>query len=301
MNFAKAKPFYVSLSLINNSVDDNGRINYLADTDAEETIDSQIVQYFNPPLVNDATDWICWIERLEISLNGVPFYLAEEEKILVKDQNGVNPDTEITFNETVYTLSNLLTRLSAIVFTDPNGGGNFSCVFSLNKDGYITLKLLSGMSFNNLYFQFPRKLNLILGISRSVQTAGTAAVSKYTRIDCGDHLVHIVITSSLPTASDTIGNVPLQVLTDFAPGSEYSSGLKYNEQDGLEKSSWSVNTRQKAIYNPAERRFLDLNGGFNIQNIVVNAYYTDIDGNSRQIPLPLGGVFEIKIGFAKKE
>lgn len=304
MDVSKVKPTYVSLRVANNGIDDStnpSTVIYDASDSADSYINASIKQGLNSSIFPIASNYICAVERLELSIDAVPFYLAENESITVYNKANMAQTSSVLMNENAYSISQLFSILNKQLYTDPSNATTFTCTFSLTKDGFVSFELGGGKSFANLLFRFPRKLNLILGFSDSRQTTGSAAYSSIPRLDMGDNLQHIVLESNLNSISDQIGTVSLNVLTDFAPPSQYSNSLSYAASNALQQSGFSTNLRQKVIYTPTERRYLDLISSFAIQSINIDAYYTDIDNNIRRVELGLGGVFEIKIGFYKKE
>jgi len=188
--------------------------------------------------------------------------------------------------------------LNSLVYVDPNDSIQFRITYSISKDGFIIVSLLDSRNFTDLQIEFPRRLNLILGISTNQQFATkTECNSLYPRVDLGDDLDHIILQTSLPTNTDALGNVRLQVLTDFAAPTGYSNSLSYGANGTLIRSGFSTNLRQKLIYTPSERRYLELLGDFPINNITIDAYYINTDEVIKIVPLPLGSFFEIKLGF----
>lgn len=302
MNLARLHPTYISLSARNTFINDVYDEKTSPDTD---TFYAYLQESYNDPILQKQSDYVCAVERMEINLNGVPFYdatnfpvVANREAITIRSR--INPllveDTGIDTN--AYSLSHLFEILNSYDFVDPNALDAFKITFSLTKDGFIVMVLGSGKNFTNLEVLIPQRLNQILGISTDVQVAGfDAAQSSFPRVDCGDDLDHIVITSNLPTISDRVGNAKAQVLTDFAPPSNYSNSLSFGADGQLVKSGFSTNLRQKLIYTPTERRWLDLVGDFPLSNIIVEAYYQNQNEELKRIILPYGASFEIKIGF----
>lgn len=312
MSIARLKPFYVSLGMKYNDHVEHDRDAVYDPLHARASKPAFLSEQYNHPIVEKASDYLVAIERLEISLNGIPFYDATPhpqgappvtgyEVIYVRSRvPNVGPTTQ-TLNLSCYSLSALLTYLNSLNFTDPNVGDKISLTFTVDKDGFIILRLLD-RTFAFLYFEFPRRLNLILGIATDVQQAGNfQAVSAYPRLDCGDDLDHLILVSNLPTVADSIGNVKHHVLTDFCPPTTYSTGMQYNNDIALVESSFTANLRQKAIYFPNERRYLELIGDFPINNIDIQMFYRNVDNDLKEVPIPFGGGFEIKIGFYLKQ
>lgn len=300
MNFARLRPTYISLSVRNNA-DGNTFNDYSSTTSPDSFIDATVKENYNQPVIDNASNYVVAVERFDLSANAIPFYSADSEIIYVVERANTANTTQEILNNSAYSLSQLLTILNAIEFTDPTDATGFNVVFTITKDGFISLTLLGGKQFDDIYFIFPRKLNLILGLSTAVQTTGNISTSSVSRLDLGDNLQHIVLTSNLLTVSDVIGNVASNVLTDFSPTTYYSNSLSYGASGQLQKSGFTTNLRDKLTYNPNERRYLDLISSFNIQTIEITAQYTDLDGIVHIVQLPFGGIFEIKLGFYRKE
>ncbi len=296
-SFARLKPFYVSLNVRNVPED----VDYSPATSADTYKLTTINTEFNQPIMEKASDFLCAVERLELTLNGIPFYDGNQNETItvVSRLNPLLTSANI-FNVTAWSLSDLLAKLSAFDLRDPNTNTDFSVVYAINQDGIIVISLEEGKNFDNLEIQFPRILNCILGISTARQvTPGTfsEAESLYPRTDVGDNLDHIIIQTNLPTNSDSLGNAKMAILTDLSVSSAYSNSLSYGSDGAMLRSSFSTNIRQRVIYTPSERRYLELLGDFPIQNIQCQVYYVNIIGENVPVPLPLGGYFELKLGF----
>lgn len=313
MSLARLKPFYVSLGMrFNDHVDHDRNQIYDPDISPRTAKRATITEQYNHPIVEKASDYLIAIERLEISLNGIPFYdaaphpqgsppLSGHEVIYVRSRVANVAATSQTLTLNCYSLTHLLTYLNSLSFIDPNLGDAISLTFTVDKDGFIILRLLD-RTFAFLYFEFPRRLNQILGISNDIQLPGNfQAISSYPRMDCGDDLDHLILVSNLPTVSDAIGNAKVHVLTDFAPPTAYSTSQQYNNDVALVESGFTGNIRQKAIYYPNERRYLELIGDFPINNIDMQMLYRNTDNDLKEVVIPFGGCFEVKLGFFLKQ
>lgn len=307
MNFARYKPIYVSMSFKNDGNKNADELNvYDPDQTADKFVYASAQTQFNAPIVEKASDFLVAIERMELSLNGIPFYDAGQEpgpeQIVIRSRINPVPTTQTDVDLNAYTLTHLFEVLNALSYEDPNTNTNFRITYSISKDGFIIVSLLDGRNFTNLQIEFPRRLNMILGISTAQQFGTkTECNSLYPRIDLGDDLDHIILQTNLPTNTDALGNVKLQVLTDFASPSAYSNSLTYGANGTLIRSGFSTNLREKLIYTPNERRYLELLGDFPINNITIEAYYVNLDEVIKNVPLPLGGLFEVKLGFYLKQ
>lgn len=307
-SFARYKPFYVSMSIRNDGNQDSPLKIYDPTTTPDNHIEAIAITQFNAAIIDKASDFLVAIERMELNSNGIPFYDAGQdlkEVITIQSKiDGSEIDTDPLL-DSAYSLTHLFEILNTVSFIDPYDLSQFRCTFSISKDGFIILTLLDGQDFNKVTIKFPRRLNMILGIGTADQVQHTPSYTEvnsfYPRVDLGDDLDHIILQTNLPTNSDALGNAKLQVLTDFSVPSNYSNSLAYGANGTLVKAGFTSNIRQKIIYTPNERRYLELIGDFPIQDITIQAYYRSTDNLIKIVPLPLGGSFEIKLGFYLKQ
>lgn len=332
-NLARLKPLYVSLSKRNNGIDDGtyqtsidnfnniyaglGGPNLnaavlVASTVVEDTIPAQVDITFNDPIVDKMSDYLVCIERMELTFNGIPFYDPTDNTVsrIIRLRSRINfaLTTTCFLASPVYSLDHLFDELNQLTFPNPNAGGlgqpaNLQMLFSIDSVGFIRMECTNlVLAYSDFQIEFPRMLNQILGIPIEQQIPGASiAYSNYPRIDCGDNLDHIMLKSNLPTYSDSLGNVRVNILTDFAPDTSYSNNMVYQPDRTLTQNSFSTNTRQKGLYTPPQRRFMDLQGSFPLVQINIEANYVNPDGLLRPIMLPFGGSFEIKLGFYRKQ
>lgn len=302
MSFSRIKPTYVSLSVSNK--DNNNTL--LTDS----TINATIRQVYSNPMLDNASDYVMCVERLELSTNGIPFYPGSTllESIYIGEVGGEQEIIEYVLEKDVYSLTELLIGLSELLKTKKTAD-DVPAVFhdvtiSINEYGHITMTLDALYEYGDFNITFPQYLNNILGLfpQDSDYWDGNVCTSKYPRLDIGDYFSHIILTSTLPTVTDNVVGSKELILTDFAPPSSY--GVSYSEDPNtlvINGASFNTNIRQKLIYVPNERRYLELNGNFPIQNIEISAKYIDtVSEDSHFVPLPIGGTFQIKLGFYKK-
>lgn len=280
MNFARLSTLYWTQSLAN--LDPDG-----------DTINADVDQTFTKNLLDKANDWIVAVERFELSCNGIPYYAGEEhlEEIVVytRAANADDDDIETTridvgFN--AYSIPNLLDLLN-VAFGEDNDTRDANFELSIDADGFI--------SFTNtnldIYPVFPDKLNTILGLfdDENHTVSNTQDwVSEYPRWGLGDELDHITIKSNLNLVSDTIGQEKTNIVTDLSVPSNLSAA-----SDG----SFGYSARDKIIYTPSERRYLNFNSTAPIQVLRLYCEYNSPDGTKRLVKLPPGGVFNIKLAF----
>lgn len=301
---SRLKPLYVSLNVKNNNALDPE--DYDPNSTADEYIVASVSEVYRSPIVDKASDYLVAVERFECSLNGIPFYdgLTVPEFIIIRSRlDDTLPVKSTQTDFLAFSLSHLFTKLNGLFYEDPNNDEDIGMTFTVTADGFIKM-YLDNASFQDIQVEFPRRLNQILGISsaENVQISpNTDCTSTYPRIDCGDDLDHLVLRTNLPTSTDSIGNVKLPVMTDFAPPSAYGNSMAYDGANGgLVQNSFSTNIRQKIIYVPAERRYLELLGDFPVNNIDIDVFYVTQDDALKPVPLPFGALFEIKIGFYLK-
>lgn len=298
LSLSRLKPFYVSLNVRNTP--DDANYSYVSSPDGYKP--AIVNTDFQQPIMDKASDFLCAVERLELTLNGIPFYdgLLNERIVLVSRLDVNLPVSSNLFNITAWSLTDLLAKLSVVRFVDPNNQNEFNIIHSISEDGIIVVALQGGRTFDDIEIRYPKVLNYVIGISTLRQpTAGsyTECESLYPRADIGDNLDHLIIETSLPTNSDSLGNEKRSILTDLSVGSVYGNSLSYGQDGELIRSSFTSNIRQRVIYTPNERRYLELLGDFPIQNIQVTVLYKNILGSVQPVPLPLGGYFELKLGF----
>lgn len=323
-NLGRLKPKYISLGITN---------------DTDDLIDASIHQDYGVAAIQKLDNYVVCIERMEINLNGIPFYRHNptdegNEVIRFMQRNNADPllDLEIgtfTLTEDYYNLFDLFEKLNTYLYIISvpglifNANYSFNLQFGLDEVGRINISVLymnpggfftapPANDWQYFYIIFPTYMNMIMGFKRSnfdlantsgaVGVWGNFATSSYPQLDCGDNLNHIILTSSLPVISDSIDVVQANVLTDVCPVSNYVPNANYPENNNyqLAGSGWSLNTRQKLIYIPTERRYLDLIAPFAMRYIQVDAFYMTNIMTSLKVQLPPGGTFQIKLGFYQK-
>lgn len=293
MNFSRLQPTYISSSFSNSESNGTNDLPLLPAV-TEDT--------YNMAIFKDLSQYVVAIERLEISLNGIPFFVGTDiasgesrgQYIGLKVLGGPITYTPIIFN--AFSIIDLLDQLNVTAYEDEDH--LFVALnFSLDPTGYIIMS--SDRPFSDTQIYISDRLNHILGL-QTLTTPTQIQKSKFPRIDLGDELNHIVIKSSLPTKTDSIGQSQEFVLTDICPPSQYGNNYSYN-QDVLSQSGFTTNIRQKLVYVPNERRFLDLNAPFQLNHLRIEARYVNGQDDSFPIYLPFGGIFEVKLGFYMKQ
>ncbi len=317
-NLGRIHPKYVTLSLVNDG------------TNGSETVDAVIDQYYNSDIIDKCSNYVCAVERLEISLNAIPFYDNEqpslegvEEKIEIYSLALADDNTVVTgslqMQWKAYSLQNLFDTIYNVNI--PLGmdlasqsllGYTIRLKLSIDSTGYIFIEIETvgqpdgggGLNFHDIRIKFPAYLNYIFGFSERQQDFANFNNQNYMqsyfpRFDLGDDLNHIVIVTNLPTISDQVGTAIQLCLTDFAPQTVYDTSLSYNN-GRLINNGVTLNTRQRAIYNPNERRYLDMISNIALRSLLVKAYYVNAFGENKIIKLPIGGTFNIKLGFYNK-
>jgi len=121
----------------------------------------------------------------------------------------------------------------------------------------------------------------------------------------GDRLGHVRISSNLGVTSDTIDQARSNILTDVAIISGINASGAQGFQTAPGDNDFGYSQRQKLIYDPKQRRYLNILYPQPIIQMDLAAYYVFIndDGREEQFPILLfeGGEFSIKLGFYKRQ
>src|ERR1044071_1618993 len=120
MSLARLKPFYVSLSVRNNKIDDNP----FRFSTADSIERSRVVENFRQPILEKASDFLCAVERMELNLNGVPFYDASsfvenhvqnQETLVIRSKLNNSLTWSYTLVNSAYSISHLFEILNSIL------------------------------------------------------------------------------------------------------------------------------------------------------------------------------------------
>jgi hypothetical protein len=283
MNFARLNTMYWTKELCNTSKD--GTI-----------INADISETFTSNLVEQANDWVVAVERFELSTNAIPYYDGgfNNENIrvynLADDIEVAVPVQTIALNNVKgYSLQDTLKQVVEQMGGNgvPSGDGNFN--LTMDREGFVSFTRTNQATYKVV---FPQKLTQVLGLTGDDPNTATWR-SVYPRVSCGDELGHIRISSNLNIISDTVGQAKTNIITDLSVPSSISAS-----SEAEDAFSWSP--RDKIIYTPSEKRYLNFNSSAPIQVIRVFVEYIQPDGTSRLVTLPVGGVFNIKLGFYQR-
>ena len=281
MNFARLSTMYWTKEISNLQSD-----GALVDADLDET--------FTKNLIEKANDWVVAVERFELSLNGVPYYggVDNQEQIQIMTIVANGDDTQHStincyFNS--YSLPDTLAQLTSVFanqgIASPAVAGNWK--LTVNGEGFISF---TSDNYDDHYPVWPAKLNYILGL---FDNPGIGIWSSNTpRWGCGDELDHIRIKSNLNIVSDTVGQEKTNIVTDLSIFTSQSASGEAGDDKG-----YSYSARDKLIYTPNTRRYLNFNSTAPIQVIRVFCEQITPDGTTKMIRIPHGGVFNIKLAF----
>jgi hypothetical protein len=269
---------------------------YNSSDNINEEIYAIVEEIFNQPLLYNAGSYKVAIERMEITTNNIPLYSGSDtdpESIILTDR-GNNATYPAFLIESAYGLGDLLmyvekqvnaAALGVTATADPLD-------LSIESSGKILMEFQDNDAFS---ITLPPRLNRILGLDTTGFTLAPPyeVASKYPRFDMGDELHLIRISSNLPITSDYAGQAKSNIITDVAVPSAFSGGYANSiADDGV-----SMVSRQKLIYIPTNRRYLDILTPIPISNLRVTADYVMPDGTEVPVKLPPGGIFSLKLGF----
>ena len=263
----------------------------------DDTQVAEITQRFSDIIIQNPSGWMVAVERFELNLNGVPFYDGG-----VANQLGLTPKAGglgmplITLLP-VYSLPELIESLNAQIANSgfaPAAG----LTFTLDKHGYVRI---NWANFPQYTMQLSQQLAVCLGLPQNIDSGVAVSLRSSTpRFDAGDNLNHVVLRTNLPVVSDRIGQVFTKTLADFSAIKSFGSNVSLDGNNDESGRGFGFSPRQQMVYVPAEKRFVDMSSNAPIDQIEINAYYTDHQNRSRPILLPKGCGFSIKLGFYSK-
>lgn len=282
---------------------------------ATQTIEAILQDSFRSSMIEKADDWVVAVERFEININGIPYYpqgpvlgVGAVETLTVTLIGGAAAEAPASFalNFDAFSIPDCITNLN-LRATATGSVSMGATLFSIDHEGYtrITATVDWWQRYRFDFTNAPR-MNRILGLNvtaegqQAVEDGGLGYLqSKSPRWDCGDDLDHLRIDTNLPTVSDTIGQAKSSVLTDLSFGAAIGASFPYQNATGLRAATPSANysQRQRIIYNPQERRYLNLRSSAPIDDIQVTCEYVRQNGDAAIVPLPIGASFSVKLGF----
>lgn len=287
----KTPVFYASFTVINTGVD--------ADQSGPTLLPAVVEQNYNSPIVSSAQDYILAVERFEININGIPFYDGAGETISVT--NGT--DTLSLADMVTYSLPDTLEQVFEL-FQDAADVRWSLISLEINSEGFVIWNLSddAGGTFKSQYgFDFsgcPRLQGIFgMDLTQMADASTSTMTSAFPRFDCGDQLSYLRITSNLPTVSDSIGQAKGNVLTDLYFGKNIGASAELTTGGIFASKGISYSQRQKIIYNPQERRYLNMRSSRPIDDIRIECEYVKQDGSASIVLLPIGCEFTIKLGF----
>jgi len=292
---AMNEPLYLSLEVQNNT---------------NNLIEATVEKQFTRDIISDPSRFYVTVERFEINLNAVPFYSGGFVKILTSVGGGGDP-----FNGAAiplcYSLRHLCREMNDIVV---RGGVYNNLQFQLDVTGKIVIQWDQNHSIylvsdlNDIFgMNVAANPVVIGGISYEEITPPVPFViglvysheSLYPRLDCGDELNHVIVTTTLPVNSDVIGQQLINVITDVSVTIGYNSDftLVNRAETG---QAMSDPPRGKLTYEPTQRRFSRMDSRAPIQNVKIEAWYSNHRGQLARVRLGRGMGFAIKLGFYRK-
>jgi hypothetical protein len=304
-SFNKYRAFFFTKEVSNKGFDEAKENTPLKEARIRET--------FRSSIVDKADNYVLAVERFEIGLNGIQFY--EAGRVLTQDGFTAPERIEITDLATppviletnnitfgTYSLPETIIELNKLM--QLGGVGSMGLAWSVDSEGFVRAK------FNAVWLNTYRLsltncplMNQILGVETTGQTAlqgaGATEIKSLTpRWDMGDNLGHLRLTSNLPVVSDSVGQSKSNILTDLSFLNNIGASYGYTgAAPEFVDPSVSYSQRQKVVYNPAERRYLNLRSSAPIDDIDITCEYVRPDGTSAVVELPKGASFSVKLGF----
>lgn len=289
-------------------------------------VNCRIEKVYRRPLLNQADEWVCAVERLEVPINAIPYFrtFTAVWEVAPVGTGGavVNMQIPDTFGlpdlvaEMRFAYQSLNPALGGPGFpvTDLAGTPATTDMFRLgiNPAGFFTLSFNAALSgFQN--FTMPADVLARLGLTTTFNARKPFGVvddfvppiwqSATPRWDMGDDLDRLELVTTLPTTSDKADESTTQILTDFSVPSLVGTNVDRlaNPQNDFElgtaESSTTWSPRQRVIYTPTERRFINMRTSVPINDLTLTLQYRSPDNTVRPVPLPTGGSFTVKLGF----
>lgn len=284
-----------------------------------KTIEASILQRFPIPFIQDASNYVIVVERLELNTNGIPFYDPLEE-----------PDNPVNVEDNIFVLT--VTDLSNTKFTLDLTGLSFGLHdFSINLntafqeavspyeifndftmdidiEGFAILTVTNGAIDNLTNIQFPTLMRNILGIRfEDKQSTTDPKISKiksiYPRYDMGNLAPLIRLVTDLPLVSDMAGRSTVNMATDLIQaGGTITVSRNVTVTGGQTSFSQTVNTspKQLLVYSSPKNRYLNMQSQSPINSIYLRCDFVLADGQTRRVLLPPGGRFNIKLAFYRR-
>lgn len=256
-------------------------------------------QLFTYPLLAKSDDYVMAVERFEVSLNAVPFYVGQAtDTINVYQTSDDSLINSALIGETQYfSFFSLISAINSVINSRSNSAGwGTSSELTFDGDGRV---ILSFANWATYYFVWPDGITNVTGIaSGKGATTAYTTTSQTPRFDIADECQGVVITSNLGVFSDTTGQAKANVLTDLSFAQDFSVSVDTTAANDLDTITYQP--RGRLIYTPAARRFLNFASPIPLYDIKIQALYISIDQTVKEFYIPVGGVFDIKIGFYKK-
>ena len=278
-------------------------VKYWTKTISNQTLvsaEARIEQYFNKSIIDKSSEWVCAVERFSLNLNGIPAYEnVNTDQLTLFDNNTAGANSIVVdLPDSATTLPDFIFKINASLATN---GTNVR--FRMDREGYLRFDG-GDMSTHDLSVIFTREeLHVLFDIHPDQREVLNTIKSRTPRLDTFDQVKYIQLTTNLPLVSDSLGQIRTNVLTDFVPLNPMSvSVLQHHiQQDQLANTSFSYPPRQRLIYTPKVRRFLNLNSDVPLVHITVDANFIDQAGEAQPVILPPGCEFSIKLGFHLKQ
>ncbi len=289
-----------------------------ADLDTR-TIPAEITETYRRPLLARASDYVCAVERLEVNMNAIP-HTSDASITAVRTADGLEYPlapiapffvtvayniTELVENVAT-TMNELQTFLNGLAL-EPAGPPGTVITVVLTAKGRVSINLVSVNNVTPWRFKFSDHLASKLGLTEHNYPIAPNVlwVSAFPVYDLGDEMHRLQLLSTLPATSDRQTETFTNILTDFVPGSPITEQVARGVGGALafdtNTQAMAFSPRQKGIYIPTERRFINLRSGASVDSIRLWLQYVTPWGDSFTVPLVNGGIFSVKIGFWNKK
>jgi hypothetical protein len=303
---------------------------YGANSEKDCTIEEQLAI----PLVEEADKYVCAVERMEVSGNGIYYYstyldpeaVDYKVKFTIYEKDLLEWETlkAMDFTGQFYSLINVIQALNELL-EEQNMSDDFS--FEIHRSGQISFNIskTSTYEFPDISIGFKSaRLSSLFGLpvlptvittlyptnaawyaanSGHTLYPDTEFITPYSRIDAGIIPTILLLRSNLPFFSDQSSSEKVNIVTDLSISGNF--GVGHNWVYSTDSETWiqdSYSTSENGYgcliqYIPQERRWLNFSSPIPITNIRLWIDVVYADSSVERLTLPPGCRFTVKLGL----
>lgn len=253
-------------------------------------------------LVEKSSDYMIAVERMYVPIHSIPMQAAQADAVTI--ENPITHELRLIATPDVYSLKEMIDSLNSSFNDEFPDAGPY---IQIHSTGYVSIYWPEVATYT---VTFNSVLQGIFGYDGSLGALNIASApyyGNYSIFDRFDQLfkiqLEIVGVNSVAEIIDSQRSLP--VLTDYLIpetwGASISKPSVANRTTEISEGI-TFSQRQALVYNATgERRYVMLTGNTPIQNITIEAVAIYKDGTRVTIPIIYNSVFDVKIGFYKRQ